>query len=412
MAKCFWFGLFLFIFSNLSGQRYFKDVPLEVNIIPNDSAYTLYISYAISYDRLVFVKKDGHYEGGIELSIEAGIDEEIVNRESTEGIVRIRNYDLTNSKKDYLQGLLTMELDSGKYDFNPYLSILNTNRTLNLPSVKHDISSTDSTGIKPLVLSPNMSDCLGNNNYILNNFGGAIPFSSLSSRLLIPVQENTDQVEVTIKNSDDEILLNRKLNEYDVFFPELNICNNEVLVSKNSNDNIRVFILDNFSTKFREGKLKISVNSGGNEYDYEFEVAWINRPLSLSNSTFSIKILDNIFSYEELSELKDSDDKDYYDNLIDFWSKYDRDTTTAFNEVMNEFYLRVDQAVIKYRTVSEINGAVTDRGKIYIKYGEPDEVERKYTDQGEILIIWKYLKFKKEFVFSDASGLGNYSLIN
>lgn len=412
MSKIIWLGFLLLIFSNLSGQRYFKGIPLEVNVIPNDSNYTLYISYTITYDRLIFVKKDGYYEGGIEFSIEAGIDEEIVNRESTESIVRISNYELTNSKKDYLQGLLTMDLDSGKYDFYPEYSILNTKRTLSLPSVNYDIASTDTTGIKPLVLCQNMSDCLGNNNYILNNYGGAIPFSSNSSKLLIPVIENTDQVEITIKDSEDEILLNRQLNEYEVFSPELNICNNEILVLKNSNKNIRVFILDDFSTKFREGKLILTVVSAENEYDYEFEVAWINRPISLSNSTLSLKILDNIFTDEELSALKDSGDKDYYDNLIDFWTKYDRDTTTAFNEVMNEFYLRVDNAVVKYRTISDINGAQTDRGKIFIKYGEPDEVERKYTDQGAILEIWKYIKFKKEFVFSDASGLGNYSLIN
>ena len=117
MSKIIWLGVLLLIFSNLSGQRYFKGVPLEVNVIPNDSNYTLYISYTISYDRLVFVKKDRYYEGGIEFSIEAGVDEEIVNRESTESIVRISNYELTNSKKDYMQGLLTMDLDSGKYDF-------------------------------------------------------------------------------------------------------------------------------------------------------------------------------------------------------------------------------------------------------------------------------------------------------
>jgi len=221
-----------------------------------------------------------------------------------------------------------------------------------------------------------------------------------------------DVIVYTIKNSDDEILLNRQLNDYEVFFPEFNICNNDILVSKNGNNNVRVFMLENFSTKYHEGKLSLTVNSGGNEYDYEFDVAWISRPLSLSNTTFAEKILNNIFSYEDLAPLRDSEERDNYDNLVNFWSKYDRDTTTAFNEVMNEFYLRVDKAAVKYKSVNEINGAETDRGKIYIKYGEPDEVERKYSERGEILVVWKYIEFKKEFVFADASGLGNYSLIN
>ncbi len=412
MSKSVWFVVFIAIVTNLHGQRNFRGIPLEVNVIPNDSNYTLYISYTISYDRLVFVKKNGYYEGGLELTVEAAAGEDIVNRESTESIVRIGDYDLTNSKKDYLQGLLTMQLDSGRYDFYPQFSVLNTKRSLNLPSVNYDISSTDSSGMKPLVLNMYSSDCLGEKNYILTNFGGAIPFSPTGSRLLIPVGENTDEIEVVIKSFEDEILMQRKLSDYEIFIPALKLCNNQVLVTRESGKNIRIFMLDDFSKKFEEGKIKIIVKAKDKEYNHDLSVSWIDRPLSLSSSALSVNILSGIFSSEELSEVKGSSENDYYENLFSFWSKYDRDTTTAFNEVMNEFYLRVDHAIVEYRSVSEANGATTDRGKIYIKYGEPDDIERKYTDQGEILEIWKYKKLNREFVFSDVSGLGNYSLIN
>ncbi len=47
---------------------------------------------------------------------------------------------------------------------------------------------------------------------------------------------------------------------------------------------------------------------------------------------------------------------------------------------------------------------------MYIKYGKPDEIKREYSNSNVVVEIWKYLKLKKEFTFTDRSGLGNYTL--
>ncbi|MEE9271115.1 MAG: GWxTD domain-containing protein, partial [Candidatus Krumholzibacteria bacterium] len=53
----------------------------------------------------------------------------------------------------------------------------------------------------------------------------------------------------------------------------------------------------------------------------------------------------------------------------------------------------------------------SDRGRIYIKHGEPDEIEVRSDPylQGSYL-IWRYYQDNKTFVFFDRFGLGEYRL--
>jgi hypothetical protein len=58
-----------------------------------------------------------------------------------------------------------------------------------------------------------------------------------------------------------------------------------------------------------------------------------------------------------------------------------------------------------------LSGSLTDRGRIYIKYGEADEIETKTMQmQSKPVLIWRYGGGKK-FIFMDLSGAGRYELI-
>ncbi len=61
--------------------------------------------------------------------------------------------------------------------------------------------------------------------------------------------------------------------------------------------------------------------------------------------------------------------------LNDFWAARDP-TPGAGNEILDEFNRRIAFANYNYTTTIE-PGMRTDRGRIYIKYGEPDEVRRE-----------------------------------
>ncbi len=95
----------------------------------------------------------------------------------------------------------------------------------------------------------------------------------------------------------------------------------------------------------------------------------------------------------------------------DFWKKLDPDPDTPENERLEEFLSRVRTAAERYAARGE-PGWRTDRGKVYIRYGEPDDVEQ--VPQGfnsPAYEIWRYVSRNLTFVFADASGFGEYVLV-
>jgi GWxTD domain-containing protein len=79
--------------------------------------------------------------------------------------------------------------------------------------------------------------------------------------------------------------------------------------------------------------------------------------------------------------------------------------------MMTVYFQRVDYAFANFRTLKEENGALTDRGKIYILYGKPSNVERSLAPGGPPKETWTYGSLNREFIFEDPSRQGNYKLI-
>jgi len=102
---------------------------------------------------------------------------------------------------------------------------------------------------------------------------------------------------------------------------------------------------------------------------------------------------------------------DYSEILIDYWAKFDPAPETAYNEVMFEYYSRVDFAIKEFKTISKGNGAKSDRGLVYIKFGKPEKIDRSSNPQGQVMEIWSYSKPERKFTFVDKKGTGNFSLI-
>ena len=96
--------------------------------------------------------------------------------------------------------------------------------------------------------------------------------------------------------------------------------------------------------------------------------------------------------------------------LRDFWRHHN--ATADAEEI---FYQRVREANRRFREVgaARIPGWSTDRGRIFVKYGEPDEVRREpQTGPDNPWEAWKYTRTKPvKFVFLDKTRLGHYALI-
>jgi hypothetical protein len=69
---------------------------------------------------------------------------------------------------------------------------------------------------------------------------------------------------------------------------------------------------------------------------------------------------------------------------------------------MVEYFKRVDYAYFNFQTIQESDGAKTQRGKIYILYGNPDEIKTELISNNA-REIWTYNRIKKQFIFENTA---------
>jgi GWxTD domain-containing protein len=95
--------------------------------------------------------------------------------------------------------------------------------------------------------------------------------------------------------------------------------------------------------------------------------------------------------------------------FLEFWAKRDPDPKTTRNELMEEYYYRVDYANKNFSHLWE--GWRTDRGMVLIRFGMPQNVERHpFESNSKPYEIWHYNDQNREFVFIDENGFGDYRL--
>lgn len=142
----------------------------------------------------------------------------------------------------------------------------------------------------------------------------------------------------------------------------------------------------------------------------KFRSRWLDMPRSLASLPVATKALSHIATTEEMSIMEAADPDLQQEMLEAFWKRRDPTPGTARNELMEEYYRRVDYAMEQYSTIQQPNGMSTDRGKAYILYGSPSSVERTLTPASLPTETWLYAGLKKKLVFIDQSRKGNYRL--
>ncbi len=163
-------------------------------------------------------------------------------------------------------------------------------------------------------------------------------------------------------------------------------------------------------------RLEIEIASGQvkSSRQLNFQVQWLNRPASLLNAQLAIDALRHIATEEQLSSMQTGSMERNIKAFYEFWRTKDPDTTTAYNEVLVEYYRRVDEAVSRFSTLSGQDGYKTDRGRIFILYGAPTRVE-KYIPPGEApREVWIYDRpnLRKKFTFIDRYKAGAFVLVS
>ena len=161
-----------------------------------------------------------------------------------------------------------------------------------------------------------------------------------------------------------------------------------------------MFTLD---VEYRAGSLK-------KLQQHQFHITWPARPFSLLDQDLAIDAIRHIAKDPEIEELLAGGATKRAIAFSRFWWARSRDTTTAYNEVMAEYYYRVDDALRRFSTSRENDGYKTDRGRIYILYGPPQKSERSLRPDSAPTEIWTYDHLHRRFIFIDTGKNGNYVL--
>jgi GWxTD domain-containing protein len=135
-----------------------------------------------------------------------------------------------------------------------------------------------------------------------------------------------------------------------------------------------------------------------------------NMRYSLKDQLDQLRYIANQNEWRVLSKIS----KDRYADAIEsFWQAKDPSPGTLRNENREYFYQRVLHADEKFSIHKRLKGWKSDRGRIYIKFGEPDQIVSDAFPIGKApSITWHYFSNNRSFVFTDEHGFGQYRLRN
>jgi GWxTD domain-containing protein len=114
-----------------------------------------------------------------------------------------------------------------------------------------------------------------------------------------------------------------------------------------------------------------------------------------------------------VSDMRKGSSRDREERFLAFWRDRDPTPGTAVNELMEEYYRRIDHAAFEFRTGSGgvPNGLRSDRAKIYIANGPPDNTARSFPESGGVIEVWSY-NDGREFTFEAHSSAGEFRKVS
>jgi len=96
--------------------------------------------------------------------------------------------------------------------------------------------------------------------------------------------------------------------------------------------------------------------------------------------------------------------------FMEFWAKRDPDPSTQRNELMEEYYSRIQYANQNFG--HRLDGWRTDMGMVFIRFGTPENIERHPMEMdSKPYEIWYYYQLSRQFIFVDETGFGDYRLM-
>jgi GWxTD domain-containing protein len=176
----------------------------------------------------------------------------------------------------------------------------------------------------------------------------------------------------------------------------------------------QIFRIDKTRLTKNRYRLQVEVDNGDDDISRTKGLSfyWVTSPETSEDLTLAIRQMRYMGITDSISYYEDADYEDQKRFFDAFWRKRDPNPDSEVNELMVEYYNRINYANRQFSNFNE-GGWLTDRGRILVKFGPPDDIERHpFEIDTYPYEIWRYFTQSQQriFVFEDRTGFGDYRL--
>lgn len=331
-----------------------------------------------------------------------------------------KTFEDTESKRMYASGSLTNTLEPGEYNYVLQLSLMENTRerNSNRQNIRiwdwekkpfgevYFVKSESSEGNMPL-MNMNESVLFGKDFKTLVR----IPNYSSDSDYTLNVYKAKMGRRDTTKS---ESVYSKTIEHSNIttgVIPALTDGKEPTLMFEDSELGFSYVLVSIPNKEFENSAYVLEVTSSDSEKPVAksfFRSYWPDMPASLLNLDIALNNMQFIVSETKLKELKSGSSLEKEEKFRAFWDSRDPTPNTVYNELMTEYFRRVDFAFREFRNPGNPNGHETDQGEVYIKFGPPESKDRRFPSKGNVIEVWEYSH--RTFVFEQTSGFGDFVL--
>jgi GWxTD domain-containing protein len=376
--------------------------------------------FRVRYDHFVFTVTPGDQrfvaagEATVEVLDSNGLS---ITRRITGITIRSKSNSAQSVRENYHQQAMVFALPPGTYTL--LLRIEDSESKRRSPDIRKTVTLSGRRQPVRSTLIPVESPASEENRYMLPNLGGDLFFSRDFYFLAAHSNAGFDSVRYVIRSYGDEGRENPAIVVDTVVrvvsqpgMPEVFNDSSFISIDITPADGITTYAVPLRGSKLRQSRYEITLTfPDSSSSTASFGTRWLDMPRSLNDLEISTLPLQYLLQEKEYRELRRGGRATRIKKFEAFWASKDPTPETAYNELMAEFYRRVDHTVSAYRTLKEPNGSLTDRGKIFILYGRPTTTDRQLRPGTVPKETWYYDTLKKTFIFEDPRRQGEYTLV-
>ena len=336
-----------------------------------------------------------------------------------------KTFEETESKNKYASGSLTNTLNPGQYNYLLQLALMKSGNERNSNPSDLTIPDWEKKKTGEVFLAKSISETGGNKKVELLNIADNVFFGKDFYALIrIPNYSASSPYSVNITEAKIDRRDTSKTGNtiYSAPIESSAFVENAVPVLTKGED--PSFVLTPSSQEFTYAIVKIpnatfensmymlEVVSGDSKTPVArrlFRSYWQGMPASLYNLDIAIDHMKFIISEDQVRKIKSGSQAEKEKKFREFWDQRDPTPNTVYNELMAEYYRRIDYAFKTFGNRGNLAGHESDQGEVYIKFGPPESKERQFPTNGNVREIWNYKN--RTFVFEASTGFGDFILL-